>query len=1030
MKSLLFVFLTIASIPLFGQTPPNVDCANATELVVGSTPIDGTTIGAPNRSTNRIGGCSVPRYYVYYSVVGTGELMTITTTSITSGFKHMTRIFTGNNNSCSGLTPVVCPNNSSQGTSNQSFISESGRTYYMVVGYWSFNSFGNDPIFGDFRISADSQPIPYPPNDECDDAITLNCGDAVSGSTRYSTAETPPAGCHNEYGVWYTIQGNGQEVFLNTTGSILNMSVMTSDVGCSGPFDVVRCANGSNNSGNLSFDAQTGELYYIYIAYFSGTNTTGGFNLSVTCEDIPPPPANDECMNAIDLTLNTDGSCSLVTTANVYGATRSSQSNECGSNPTYDVWFKFTAPEATIKIGVDNYQGTGASWAISLYEGSCDNLSLTTCSAGGVTLTELTEGQTYYLRVNEFFGRSGRRQNSQLDICMASDGLLPINDECSGAIALPVSPPGECSQTYRGNTRGATKSVEITGDDWCERSHDVWYTFEAPSSSVLINLYDELEDDFYVDAGFQVYSGTCGSLSDDLTGGCRSDNALVENLTPGQTYYLRVGLFENGPFSSEFTLCISTGPQNDDCAQAVAVTMAESNSCNFDFAVTGTVAGATASDVSHVCNGRENDDVWYSFTATGTRANINVNISGEDARDLRYGVYRGDCNNLISLGCVDPNTFSVSNLTLGDTYYLRIFSDFYSSSQTNFQLCIYGPPPVPENDLCTGAFSVVAGTVYEGSIISATSSDAPAVCEGDPQFACSINSPTVNGEVDAGIGVWFSYTATVPGEVILLASGNFNTELQVYEAIGGDCNNLICVASNDDIQTGFNTDSRLCFQSRITPGFTTSTPTTYMIYLDGHRFDRGSYQFQLIDNALPVEYVSFSGRVEGKKNNLHWTVATEINTWQYEVQRSANGVEWETIATLPATGTEHSEESYTVYDSAPLPLAYYRVRGIDMDGFISLSNTISLAREGADTKIIVSPNPTLGILNVRLEGNEKKNGKLTLLNALGQTLHSVPIADFGLSDQITVDLADLPQGIYYLSYENGRQRLTRRVVKK
>jgi len=48
-------------------------------------------------------------------------------------------------------------------------------------------------------------------------------------------------------------------------------------------------------------------------------------------------------------------------------------------------------------------------------------------------------------------------------------------------------------------------------------------------------------------------------------------------------------------------------------------------------------------------------------------------------------------------------------------------------------------------------------------------------------------------------------------------------------------------------------------------------------------------------SVLPIELISFTGRKEGAVNILQWATASELNNDFFKIQRSTNGVDFETI---------------------------------------------------------------------------------------------------------------------------------------
>ncbi|MFN8346837.1 MAG: HYR domain-containing protein [Spirosomataceae bacterium] len=131
-------------------------------------------------------------------------------------------------------------------------------------------------------------------------------------------------------------------------------------------------------------------------------------------------------------------------------------------------------------------------------------------------------------------------------------------------------------------------------------------------------------------------------------------------------------------------------PANDDCASATVLT--SGTSCT---AIAGTTVNATQSIPAITCatfTGTADDDVWYQFTAVN--AAHTVSLTGGPGFDAVIDVRSGACNGS-NIGCADATvsggneTVNLSGLTVGATYYVRIYS-FGSlvSNQGTFNICV------------------------------------------------------------------------------------------------------------------------------------------------------------------------------------------------------------------------------------------------------------------------------------------------------------------------------------------------------
>ncbi len=134
-------------------------------------------------------------------------------------------------------------------------------------------------------------------------------------------------------------------------------------------------------------------------------------------------------------------------------------------------------------------------------------------------------------------------------------------------------------------------------------------------------------------------------------------------------------------------------PENDNCNGAIFIEANEDESC--DASGSGTLVAATPSSESNACGGSADDDVWFEFTAISENHAISLyNIIG-DTQDLYHVLYEGDgCGNLNQVYCSDDNNSTANSLTVGDNYFVRVYS-FTANELSNltFDICVFTVPP-------------------------------------------------------------------------------------------------------------------------------------------------------------------------------------------------------------------------------------------------------------------------------------------------------------------------------------------------
>jgi len=419
----------------------------------------------------------------------------------------------------------------------------------------------------------------------------------------------------------------------------------------------------------------------------------------------------------------------------------------------------------------------------------------------------------------------------------------PVNDECATAIALTVNADLACGVVTAGSNVAATASSQADEGSGTP-NRDVWFSFVATGTAHQISLSNVVAVvGTSVDMAMAVYNGAggCGSLV--YVGSSDPNTYYVSGLTAGNTYYVRVYGFSVA--QATFNICVGTPPAppaNDECSAAVALTVNADLLCGV--VTPGTNVSASMSSQTDDGVGTPNNDVWFSFVATSATHQISltnvVAVIGTSV-DMAMAVYNGTggCGSLVYVGSSDPNTYNVTGLTAGVTYYVRVYG--YSVAQTNFNICVgtpLPPPPPPANDACSNAIVLIPGGVFGDNDVVGTNASAT-VEPGHPLPACENLNFATNGK-----DVW--YTVTVPASGSITVETNNNADsgmtdsgLEVYSGTCGALTSIEC--DTDDSADGL--FSIVSLTGR-TPG------ETLLVRVWGYNTNMGSFRVSAYDASL------------------------------------------------------------------------------------------------------------------------------------------------------------------------------------
>lgn len=168
--------------------------------------------------------------------------------------------------------------------------------------------------------------------------------------------------------------------------------------------------------------------------------------------------------------------------------------------------------------------------------------------------------------------------------------------------------------------------------------------------------------------------------------------------------------------------------------------------------------------------------------------------------------------------------------------------------------------------------------------------------------------------------------------------------------------------------------------------------------------------------SLPVTLEWFKGQLKGTTVQLQWQSNNEANFSRYEIQRSVNGTDYQTIGSVNGNNLR----SYSYNDDASKlggRRLYYRLKMIDKDGSSKLSSVFSLHLQ-ANVRFQVYPNPASSNITVEL-GSSLFSGSLIVTDMTGRSLYSRQLSN--QRGQVAVSVQQLPAGRYLvqLKADNG-----------
>lgn len=162
-------------------------------------------------------------------------------------------------------------------------------------------------------------------------------------------------------------------------------------------------------------------------------------------------------------------------------------------------------------------------------------------------------------------------------------------------------------------------------------------------------------------------------------------------------------------------------------------------------------------------------------------------------------------------------------------------------------------------------------------------------------------------------------------------------------------------------------------------------------------------------SPLPVILKDWQASPENSSVKIKWSTAQEEPNTLFELQRSANAKDFQTLFQINGTG-QNADYSWT--DASPLSgKNFYRLK-ISEPGKITYSRIIPVVND--KKQLLINMYADASLLHLQLNGNSNQTAVLAIINYSGATVKKQTLTLTGFNITITIPISELPSGEYFL----------------
>jgi hypothetical protein len=438
---------------------------------------------------------------------------------------------------------------------------------------------------------------------------------------------------------------------------------------------------------------------------------------------------------------------------------------------------------------------------------------------------------------------------------------------------------------------------------------------------------------------------------------------------------------------------------------------------NSPIGVFSNCTGSTAPTPAPTCAATNTSGTWVRLDLapgvtqvqlafnSGSLANGNSNTwaaayQGADCGSL--SPVTGGCQNAVFFqsGSQFVNQVFFRGLNPNEDLWIYMFNDANNEFNLNFNLV--GTIGAPSNTTCGAASTAIGAACNLGS--AGASFPTP----GSAGVACSGGNWGSNENT-----TFYAFTATQTTASLTISgiACNNGESGQAQFAVWTSCASVGTYTAGSGF-LGCAVGSGTINLTGLTAG------QTYFIAADGFAGDNCRWTFtgnNII--ILPVEINNFNA--ENIKNyvKLDWSTETETDNESFIIERSKDGVNFETIASKPGAGNSSNISSYDYNDYKPHQgVSYYRLKQLDYSGYYKYSKIVAVNVKPVYDNVVIYPNPVSENGIIEFVSDSDVEQIISIFNAAGILITETKYQLSEGLNQLNLESANLSTGMYFVRF--------------
>ena len=187
--------------------------------------------------------------------------------------------------------------------------------------------------------------------------------------------------------------------------------------------------------------------------------------------------------------------------------------------------------------------------------------------------------------------------------------------------------------------------------------------------------------------------------------------------------------------------------------------------------------------------------------------------------------------------------------------------------------------------------------------------------------------------------------------------------------------------------------------------------------------------FDISDKNFKIQSFNFNAQKNNDNTvNLQWSVANEIDSLHYEIERSIDGTAFVSVGKVNQGNNPDSAQSYLFNDNKPYQgINYYRLKQMDKDGKVIYSKVVSVTLDKTGVSYAIYPNPVRGQAVLRIL-SDMTQVTVRLIDAVGREVFVKNYSTLGTGQNVQLPVKGLSPGVYILTLFSESQTSSYKIL--